>query len=149
MSVEELIIELAPRVRAALVAAYGVEAGNEAAAETSAWALEHRDRLSGRENPAGYLYRVGQTSARRSRRPMRFIPRVPDNEPPDVEPGLIPALEALSEQQRMVVVMVHALGWSQADVGELLGVTPSTIAAHLRRGMKSLRSSLEVTVDGR
>jgi DNA-directed RNA polymerase specialized sigma24 family protein len=149
MSVDDLIVELAPRVRAGLVAAYGVEAGCEAAAVAVTWALEHQDRVAQMENPAGYLYRVGQTSARRSRTPMGLLPEVPSQEMPDIEPGLIPALEELTDQQRLVVVMVHALGWSQVEVGELLDVSASTVAAHLRRGMESLRESLEVVVDGR
>jgi DNA-directed RNA polymerase specialized sigma24 family protein len=149
MGVEELVVELAPRLRAALVAAYGVEVGGEAAAEAVVWALERQDRVASLENPAGYLYRVGQTAARKARRPTRLLPETPNQELPDIEPGLIPALEGLSEQQRIVVVMVLALDWSQAAVAELLEVSPSTVAAHLRRGMQSLRTSLEVTVDGR
>lgn len=149
MSVDELITDLEPRLRAALVAAYGVEIGSEAAAETVAWALEHRDRVDRLENPAGYLYRVGQTSARRSRQPLSLLPDAPIQQLPDIEPGLIPALEELSERQRLVVMMVHGLGWSQAAVGEVLEVSASTVAAHLRRAMESLRRSLEVTVDGR
>ena len=101
------------------------------------------------ENPAGYLYRVGQTAARRARRPVALLPAEPAQTIPEVEPGLIAALEALSRQQRVVVVMVHALGWSQVDVAELLDLAPSTVAAHLRRAIESLRNSLEVTVDGR
>ena len=149
MSVDQLVVEIAPRVRAALIAAYGIDAGGEAAAEAVAWALEHRDRVAQLDNPAGYLYRVGQTAARRARRLVGLLPASPAQAMPEIEPGLVPALEALSSQQRVVVVMVHALGWSQAAVGELLNVSPSTVAAHLHRGMKSLRESLEVSVDGR
>lgn len=147
MGVDELITELAPRLRAALVAAYGVEVGTEAAAETVAWAFEHRDRVDRLENPAGYLYRVGQTSAGRYRQRLSLLPEAPIQHLPDIEPGLIPALEELSERQRLVVVMVHGLGWSQAAVGELLDVSASTVAAHLRRAMESLRTSLKVTAD--
>ena len=77
MSARQLVVDLAPRVRAALVAAYGVEAGRDAAAEAVAWALEHPERLRGLDNPAGYLYRVGQTAARRDRRPLGLLPVVP------------------------------------------------------------------------
>ena len=64
---------------------------------------------------------------------------------PEIEPGLIPALERLTEQQRTVVVLVHAYGWGQADVAELLDVVPSTVADHLRRALAHLRSELEAT----
>lgn len=148
-SIDEIVVELAPRVRAALIAAYGLDAGGEAAAEAMAWALEHPDRVTAMENPGGYLYRVGQTAARRSRQapaPAELFPELQALELPDFEPGLVPALEELSSQQRQVVIMVHALGWTQVAVAEILEITASTVAAHLRRGMDSLRSTLgEVT----
>src|SRR3954468_22944054 len=53
------------RLRRALVAAYGAEVGREATADALAWAWQHWDRVQGMANPAGYLWRVGQTSARR------------------------------------------------------------------------------------
>lgn len=148
MSACELVVELAPRVRAALVAAYGVEAGRDAAAEAVTWALENPERLRQLDNPAGYLYRVGQTAARRERRPQRLLPAEPSQDLPDIEPGLVPALMALTDHQRQVVVMVHAFGWPQADVAEVLTISPSTVAAHLRQAMRALRSALEVSVDG-
>lgn len=148
MGTRDLVVELAPRLRAALVSAYGVEVGADAAAEALAWALEHPDRVEELENPAGYLYRVGQSAARGVRRPLRLLPAEPSEDLPEVEPGLVPALEALSEQQRQVVVMVHAFGWPQVAVAEVLEVSASTVAAHLRRGMESLRVSLEVSIDG-
>ena len=146
---QTLIDDVAPRLRAALIAAYGIDAGTEAAAEALAWGWEHHDRLDNTPNPAGYLYRVGQTAARRARRPQVWLPEESRHEPPDFEPELMPALEALSEQQRVLVIMVHGLGWPQVDIGQVLRISPSSVAAHLRRAMTSLRESLEVTVDGR
>jgi len=49
------------RLRAALVAAYGPDVGADAAAEALAYGFEHWDELESMSNPAGYLYRVGQT----------------------------------------------------------------------------------------
>src|SRR3954447_2141911 len=56
------------RLRRALVAAYGAEVGRDATADALAWAWQHWDRVQGMANPAGYLWRVGQTSARRGGR---------------------------------------------------------------------------------
>ncbi|MEM9035759.1 MAG: sigma factor-like helix-turn-helix DNA-binding protein [Actinomycetota bacterium] len=147
MDVVELLAEIEPRLRAGLVAAYGPDDGTEAAAEAMAWAWEHRDRIVELDNPAGYLFRVGQTAVRRGRRTHRWLPPAPDVELPDVEPRLFDAIDELTEQQRVSVLLVHALGWRQVDVAELLAVSPSTIAAHLRAGMRRLRHALEVTFD--
>lgn len=51
-----------------LVARFGVEVGQDAAADAVAYCCEHWDRLASMANPTGYLFRVGQTSARRERR---------------------------------------------------------------------------------
>jgi RNA polymerase sigma factor (sigma-70 family) len=61
---------------------------------------------------------------------------------PDVEPKLPDALARLSERQRAVVVLVHCDGWSQSEVGELLGLSRSAVRNHLDRAMSSLRRTI-------
>ncbi|WP_350170192.1 RNA polymerase sigma factor [Ilumatobacter fluminis] len=140
---------MGPRLRAGLVAAYGPIDGLDAAAEALAYGWEHWDELSSMLNPAGYLYRVGQTAARRERRQPPQLP-VPDPvEMPDFEPGLVPALEQLTEPQRVCVMLVHSFGWSQVDVADLLGVGESTVRTHLSRGLNKLRDAFEVEHDVR
>lgn len=75
--------------------------------------------------------------------------RVSDDQVRNFEPRLVPALERLSEQQRVVVVLVHGYAWSQAEVAELLGVVPSTIHTTLRRALTNLQHDLEVTTHDR
>lgn len=136
-----------PRLLRALVATYGPVLGREATADALAWAWEHWDRASGLAHPVGYLYRVGQTAARRQAPkpvPPELLVQI-EQRFPEIEPSLIPALDRLTEQQRTVVVLVHAFGWTQADVSDLLEVSPSTVADHLRRAISHLRSELEVT----
>lgn len=60
--------EVEPRLSYALAAAYGPQIGKDATADAMAYGWEHWDQLSRMANPAGYLYRVGQTSAKRQRR---------------------------------------------------------------------------------
>ena len=60
-----------PTLRRALVAVYGVELGREATADALAWAWQHWSRVRGMKNPAGYLWRVGQTSVRSATRRRR------------------------------------------------------------------------------
>ncbi len=133
-----------PRVRRALVASYGVEDGVEATATALAYAWEHWDDLRGMRNPAGYLFRVGQTAARRGRRRPLALPPVDVERLPEVEPGLPGALSDLSQRQRVIVLLVHAYEFSYEEVGSLLGLSESTVRNHLRRGMRKLRKRLGV-----
>ena len=134
------------RLTVALTAAYGPDAGHEAAADALTYAWRHWDRVSVMENPLGYLYRVGQSRARRHlawwRR--RACPPVASNPEPWVEPALPAALERLSKRQRTVVVLVHGFGWTQREVAELLGVSRTTVEQHLDRGLARLRRELRV-----
>lgn len=134
-----------PGLRQALVATYGPVDGREATVEALSWAWENWERLDQIENPAGYLYRVGQTSTRRfaaTAIPHRWFEGL-ETTMPEVEPGLLSALEVLSVQQRSVVLLVHAHGWSQADVARMLDINPSTVREHLARAMQKLRDELE------
>jgi DNA-directed RNA polymerase specialized sigma24 family protein len=142
---ERFALDARRRLGRSLVAAYGPDVGGEATAEAMAFAWEHRDRLEPMANPIGYLYRVGQTSARRLRRtgPATFPP-VPAHLEPTVEPGLPSALAALTEMQRTCVVLVHGYGYGQTEVAELLEVSASTVRTHLDRALTALRTALEV-----
>lgn len=142
----EFVAQVEPRVRQALVVTYGPADGREAAVDALSWAWEHWSEASRLEHPVAYLYRVGQ-SARR-----RFAPReLPLDALPasvvdaaDVTPELTGALRELPEQQRVVALLVHGIGWSQAEVAELLDVSPSTVHEHLNRAVTRLRRALEV-----
>lgn len=143
MSFESFAAESGPRLRHALVAAYGVDIGVDAAAEALAYGFEHWSKVSAMNNPVGYLYRVGQSSARRLRRRPVRLPRVDVVQLPEVAPELVPALENLTEQQRVVVVLVEGLQWRQREVADLLDVSESTVRTHLQRGLAGLRSTLD------
>lgn len=149
MTYEEFVRRDGARLRAGLVAAYGHEVGTDAAAEALAYGFEHWDRVGPMTNPAGYLYRVGQSEARRHFRPEAFLPATAAPGLPDFEPGLVPALESLTEPQRVGVVLVHALGWTQREAAELLDVDVSTLRTHIARAMVKLRTALEVQLDAR
>lgn len=147
MSFESFAIRDGPRIRAGLVAAYGPQIGLDAAAEAMAYGWEHWDRVGAMGNPAGYLYRVGQSAARTALQ-SGPVAGPPDNVSiPEVEPALIPALADLSESQRICVLLVVAFGWSRVETAELLGIDESTVRTHLRQGLANLRKALEVTTD--
>jgi RNA polymerase sigma-70 factor (ECF subfamily) len=140
--------EVESRLSYALAAAYGVEVGAEASAEAMAYAWEHWSEVSGMENPAGYLYRVGQTAARRHRRERPLFPEVGEGQLPLVEPGLPEALSRLSLAQRTAVVLLYVLDRSEREAADLLGVNRSTVRRHRDRGLAKLRQALEVGADG-
>jgi DNA-directed RNA polymerase specialized sigma24 family protein len=141
---EEFVAEVSPRLLRAFVGVRGAEA-SEAVAEALAYAWEHRDALLEMENPAGYLYRVGVSRTRPGRRPQ--LPGPTQVGVPDVDPRLIPALLALPITQRTAVWLVHACGWSYADVAIALDTTTSMVGNHIARGMDRLRRRLKVDVD--
>ena len=66
------------------------------------------------------------------------------DEPRQVSRELAAAVRALPLQQRTVVMLVHAFGWSQRDVARLLEVSPSTVREHLDRALVRLNRDLEV-----
>ena len=132
-----------PRLRRALLASVGTAAG-DALADALTYAWEHWRRVRRMQNPAGYVYRVARSRARPRKVPP--LPPVDAVRLPDVEPGLPGALAALPERQRVVVLLVHGFGWTHAEVGELLGISESTVRNHLARGLDHLRRKLGVTL---
>jgi RNA polymerase sigma factor (sigma-70 family) len=141
-SFEEFVAATEPRLRRALVAAYGPERGRDATAEALAYAWEHWHRLASVKNLAGYLFRVAQSKARQKRSVATF--EVPDDPEHLYEPNLMRALQSLSERQRLAVVLVHGFGWTLRDVADLIGAKPTTVHNHLERGLRRLRLALGV-----
>lgn len=143
---DDFVVRVERRLRSALIAAYGPVDGRVAAVDAIAWAWEHWDRVRLMSNPVGYLFRVGQTAARANRD--RPIPidwtRRQVEQFPDVHPELVEALGSLSGQQRTVVMLIHAFGWTQRDVAGLLGISSSSVQTHVERAVERLRDLLEV-----
>ena len=139
---DDFVREVEPRLRRAFVACRGADGAREATAEALAYAWEHRGRVLAMENPAGYLYRVGQSRTKARRRVA--LPAPADLRLPDVEPALIPALLDLPEQQRAAVWLVHACGWTYAEAADAMAISRSAIGTHVSRALDALRRALEV-----
>ncbi len=133
--------EAARRLRRAVPPAVGVDAAADAVADALAWAWEHRSELDALRNPHGYLYRIAVNAGRRRRRDLE-LPPVEPTVLPEVEPGLVPALMALSPMQRQVVWLVHACEWTYGETAEALDVSASAVGTHLTRAMTRLRTAL-------
>lgn len=130
-----------PGLRRAFVARYGIEVGPDLHAEAVAYAWEHWDRLEVMENRIGYLFRVGQSAARRHPliRSAPVLPPEPGATAYGPEPGLDVALRSITDDQRVAVVLVHGYGYSYADAASILDVPVSTLRNHVHRGMTRLR----------
>jgi DNA-directed RNA polymerase specialized sigma24 family protein len=145
--------DVEPRLRRALVAAYGAELGRDATADALAWAWEHFEKVEAMGNAPGYLWRVGQTSVRRSARQRRWalpVPTAPEgHDPVPIEPALAAGLAALSPRQRTAVVLVHGYGYPLTEAAAAMGCRVGTLRNHLDRGLTALRARLGVTADER
>jgi RNA polymerase sigma factor (sigma-70 family) len=142
---ETFVLKTEPKLRRALVAAYGFDDGRDATAEALAYAWEHWDRLTDIKNLPGYLFRVGQTRGRRRRQPVVFAVAESDCAEALFEPGLPAALAALTERQRLAVVLAHGYGYTHREVAELTGMSRTTIQNHVERGLAKLRKLMGVT----
>lgn len=140
---EAFVREVEPRLRRALVAAYGFEDGRDATAEALAYAWEHWDRVHVMANAPGYLFRVAQTRRPRLRRRALFDTSGWADHP--FEPGLPRALARLTRRQRLAVVLVHGYGYTLHEVADLAGIRPTTVQNHAGRGLARLRDALGVT----
>ena len=134
-----------PKLSIALAAAYGPEIGREATEEALVWAWEHWRRVRRMRNAAGYLYRVGQSKARWYQRPPVLFPTAPAGLSGPMDPDLPVALGKLSVRQRAVVVLIHAYGYSEREVADLLGSSRWSVRTHLERGLQRLRHEMGVT----
>ena len=142
---DALIDEIRVKLLPALVAKWGIEVGSDLCSDVEEYAWEHRAKVTRMENLLGYLYRVAQSKSRSHVRWMNrttFPSRFPDiiHEDPALHDTL-QMLAVLNPDQRVCVMLVHAFGWTYAEVAELLGVTRPVVNHHVHRGLAVLRST--------
>ncbi len=140
--VSALFAELSPRIRQALFVYAGPAEVEDAIGETFAHLCADADRILAMANPRGYLYRVARDKARGDRRLRPALPPVAHALQPEVVPELVPALAALSPNQRTSVFLAAGLGWSWVEIAAFLGTSTSTVRNHYRRGIEKLRSEI-------
>lgn len=130
----------------ALVPLRGPEVARDALAEALIKAWLRWDRISTMDNPVGYVYAIARNEAFAGGKTVLF-PSSPAPEAGSFEPGLEPALRALSPMQLQAVYLVEGFGWGLTDTVRILGVSVSTVRNHLARAMASLRRALKVDTD--
>jgi RNA polymerase sigma factor (sigma-70 family) len=64
-----------------------------------------------------------------------------------VEPGLTDALGSLSKNQRVAVVLIHGMDYSEREVADVLGISRWSVRTHADRGLRRIRNALGVSAD--
>ena len=139
---EDFAAHFLPRLRAALRAYAPRDRVDDAVAETMLYLSQNAERVLAMDNPHGYLYRVARSKLRGDRRLPVVLPEVPPSVMPEVEPELPTALAELPQRQRVAVYLMGGLGWSAREVGEALGIAPTSVHNHYQRGLRRLRHRL-------
>ena len=146
--VDDFVVIARPSLERALVARCGLQDGMDAASSAIEYAYREWPRLATMANPIGYLYKVGQSSARRAqgrRHRLKVLVDDPVSVDAAVDVDLQRALMRLRPDQRVAVVLVHAHGHSYADAAALMDVPVTTLTNHVTRGLAHLRQVLEIS----
>jgi RNA polymerase sigma-70 factor (ECF subfamily) len=146
---DEFTRSVGEQVRRALVAFYGVEIGTEAAAEALSVTWERWSEVSVMGNPAGFVFRVGQSKARPHVRWWVRRDSFPSTEgqiaaPDGARLEVLDALRRLKPEQRAAVVLVKSHGYSYREAADILGVSEAAVTNHVHRGLTRLRTIMEV-----
>ena len=111
---------------------------------------ERWDRVSGMDDPTGYLYRTAMNVFRSRYRRARLATRravglAPRDEyaEADARRTVTRALRALAPRQRAAVVLTDLIGFSSEEAGRALGVKASTVRALATQGRETLRRTME------
>jgi DNA-directed RNA polymerase specialized sigma24 family protein len=141
---EQRLAPVLVHLRGVLIARHGIEVGLDVHAEVSSFAWEQRDMVCGLDNPAGYLFRVSQSKARRYRRWGRNAPLPAERAVgiPDGDLRLDEAMAQLTKDERTVCVLVHGYGYRYEEAAELLGWSTASVRNRLSRAMAKLRRLL-------
>ena len=109
--------------------------------------LERWDRVSGLDDPTGYLYRTAMNALRkRHRRATLAIKRAVHLTPVDSDLELIESREAvvrtlapLNPSQRAAIVLTNLLGYTSEEAASILGINPGAVRTLASRGRSELR----------
>jgi RNA polymerase sigma-70 factor (ECF subfamily) len=113
--------------------------------------FERWERVSGLEDPTGYLYRtafnVFRKRTRRAgvalRRTLRMAPAGDEFAAAEARHVVAQALSKLTARQRAALVLTELLDYDSEEAGRLLGVRASTIRALATQGRATMRRTLE------
>ena len=112
---------------------------------------ERWDRVSGLQDPAGFLFRtamnVFRDRARRAavaaRRTLRLVDRADDLAAVEDRSELVSAMRSLTPHQRAAVVLTGYLGYTSEEAAGIIGVKASTVRALAMKGRAAARATTE------
>jgi len=112
---------------------------------------ERWERVSGLDDPVGYLYRTAMNVFRQRlrrakvalRRTARLLDRSDAYEAVDAREVVIQGLRSLAPRQRAAVVLTSLYGFRSAEVAEMLGLSPAAARMLATRGRASMRKAVE------
>jgi RNA polymerase sigma-70 factor (ECF subfamily) len=110
------------------------------------------DRVTGMDDPVGYLYRTAMNLFRKRyrramlavRRTVGLAPSNDDFSDADDRHVVRHVLAALPPRQRAALVLTELLGFTSKEAGDALGVTDATIRSLTRHGRDAFRRVMEV-----
>ncbi len=120
----------------------------DATQEAMTRAFQRWDRVGGLERPdlwvIGVATRLAIDGWRRRRREVAMTPANEPRRSADLlQPLLVRwGLATLPPQERLLIILRHRDGLSNAEIAQLLGKSPNTIAIYLKRARKRLRMLL-------
>jgi RNA polymerase sigma-70 factor (ECF subfamily) len=128
--------EHARLVNTLLLATGDIHAAAECVDEAFARALEHWDRVSKMASPSGWTYKVALHHARRVARRSSIerylhLRHQDRNEVPSPAGEIWHLLSQLSTRQREVVVLRHVADLKESEIGDVLGISRSTVSSTL------------------
>ncbi len=135
--------------RALVVTVQNLGEAEDLLAESFTRALEHWEELQKHPAPEAWIVRTAlnlhRDRWRRIRHANKFL-SMRHNDSLDnlefVEPGLIKAIRSLPEQQKLVIAFRVLLDLSIEQTAAEMGIAPGTVATHLNRALRNLRTNL-------
>jgi RNA polymerase sigma-70 factor (ECF subfamily) len=112
---------------------------------------EQWDRVSGMDDPTGFLFRTAMNGFRSRyrrasvaiRRRIALTPSVDDLAVVEDRDEVVRILRPLSAAERASIVLTTMFGYSSEEAGRLLGVKAATVRAHATRARAGARSNAE------
>lgn len=136
------------KIARALALNFGdTELGREATDEAMTRAYARWGTVSGHDNPAGWVYRVGlnwgRSWFRRAGRKLPWLDRTSTELPETSDPALRRALLGLEDKLRAVVVCRYFLDWSTNQTAAALDLPTGTVKSRLHHALAELRVQLD------
>jgi len=125
-----------------------IHSASESVDEAFARALEHWDRVSLMASPSGWVYKVALHHARRTARRTSMERRLHLRHPgrdevPSPAGEIWHLLSQLSTRQREVVVLRHIADLRETEIGDVLGISRSTVSSTLADAYSRLEHILK------